>query len=213
AVRWFRIAAEQGFAKAQCNLGHFYLDGKGGLKEDANEAIRWFRLAAEQGIADAQHILDRCHYNPAPIENGESPREVLAAHFDGYLPIRGGWGYSRKEACIINRDDPLVDPSIPFHGVGVEYDFVKQRIYEEMIISRPKCFRFRFIRWDIKRQCLHDKDDEDGKLFDELVFDITARDGRGQMVRFTRDFWFDITSFYGKQGGIFNIDGIGVSTS
>ena len=56
AVRWFRLAAEQGDASAQFLLGVMYLGGRGVLK-DAAEAVRWFRLAAEQGHAGAQSKL------------------------------------------------------------------------------------------------------------------------------------------------------------
>ena len=52
-MRWFRLAAEQGFATAQYNLGVMYDKGEGVLKDEA-EAVRWFQLAAEQGNATAQ---------------------------------------------------------------------------------------------------------------------------------------------------------------
>jgi len=56
AVEWYRIAAEQGYADAQGNLGDMYESGRGVTKDDA-EAARWYRKAAEQGNARAQCIL------------------------------------------------------------------------------------------------------------------------------------------------------------
>ena len=56
AVHWYRLAAEQGFAAAQFNLGVMYTRGRG-VPEDAREAVRWYRLAAEQGHAGAQAAL------------------------------------------------------------------------------------------------------------------------------------------------------------
>ena len=56
AARWYRLAAEQGNAAAQYNLGVMYSNGQGVLKDEA-EAARWYRLAAEQGLANAQFIL------------------------------------------------------------------------------------------------------------------------------------------------------------
>ena len=50
AVRWCRLAAEQGDAVAQFNLGELYALGEG-VPQDPAEAVRWFRLAAEQGYA------------------------------------------------------------------------------------------------------------------------------------------------------------------
>ena len=56
AVRWYRLAAEQGDASAQLDLGVMYATGEG-VPQDAAEAVRWFRLAAEQGDASAQFNL------------------------------------------------------------------------------------------------------------------------------------------------------------
>ena len=56
AVRWYRLAAEQGYVFAQFNLGVMYSRGEG-VPEDDAEAVRWYRLAAEQGDALAQASL------------------------------------------------------------------------------------------------------------------------------------------------------------
>ncbi len=56
AVRWYRLAAEQGNAGGQSALGFMYARGEG-LPEDDEEAVRWYRLAAEQGYAGAQYNL------------------------------------------------------------------------------------------------------------------------------------------------------------
>ena len=53
AVRWYRMAAEQGHAGAQYNLAVMYALGRG-VPEDDAEAVRWYRMAAEQGYAGAQ---------------------------------------------------------------------------------------------------------------------------------------------------------------
>ena len=56
AVKWFRLAAEQGDAQAQNNLGFMYAEGQGVPQDDA-EAVKWYRLAAKQGDARAQFSL------------------------------------------------------------------------------------------------------------------------------------------------------------
>ena len=56
ALRGFRLAAEQGHAGAQANLGGMYDNGES-VPEDDAEAVRWYRLAAEQGHARAQYSL------------------------------------------------------------------------------------------------------------------------------------------------------------
>ena len=52
ALRWYRAAAEQGYAAAQYNLGYMYRSGKG-VTRDLAAAERWYTLAAEQGYGDA----------------------------------------------------------------------------------------------------------------------------------------------------------------
>jgi TPR repeat protein len=54
ATRLYKLAAVQGEATAQNNLGVNYRDAKGGLSKDEPEAARLFKLAADQGNAQAQ---------------------------------------------------------------------------------------------------------------------------------------------------------------
>ena len=54
AARLYKLAADQGNANAQNNLGTFYRDGRGGLEKDDREAARLYRLAADQGNVFAE---------------------------------------------------------------------------------------------------------------------------------------------------------------
>jgi TPR repeat protein len=56
AVKWWRLAADQGHAGAQYNLGLMYEKGQG-VRQDYAEALKWYRLAADQGDAGAQSNL------------------------------------------------------------------------------------------------------------------------------------------------------------
>jgi TPR repeat protein len=58
AVKWYRLAAEQGLLRAQIALAYRYKDGDGVPQNDA-EAVKWFRLAAAQGDGMAQIELDK----------------------------------------------------------------------------------------------------------------------------------------------------------
>ena len=62
AVRWYRRAAEQGYAPAQNNLGMCFYNGKG-VPKDYGQAVMWCRKAAEQGHANAQYNLGFFYYN------------------------------------------------------------------------------------------------------------------------------------------------------
>lgn len=164
--------------------------------------------------------------NPlCPIRSKETPREIIEKDFKIYLPIRGGWGYTKDDACIIDKNDPIVNPALPFNGVSLEYIFVEKRIYEEMIIFRGEKEKFAGIRWEILKQNLTSDGD---RHFDQLIFEITAfrekdwdalkaewegpnghespdfdfaaheKKRQDRIIRLTREFWFDITSFFGQ---------------
>jgi len=62
ANNWFRKAADQGYAKAQSNLGWMYAQGKG-VAQDYKQALRWYRKAADQGDASAQSELGLMYLN------------------------------------------------------------------------------------------------------------------------------------------------------
>jgi TPR repeat protein len=56
AAEHFQLAAQEGNAYAQINLGSMYANGRG-VPQDDKEAIKWYRLAAAQGEAVAQTRL------------------------------------------------------------------------------------------------------------------------------------------------------------
>ena len=61
AIRQNRLAAEEGSAVAQLQLGTNYYLGEGGVEVNHAEAVRWFELAAAQGLAHAQFNLGFCY--------------------------------------------------------------------------------------------------------------------------------------------------------
>ena len=71
AVKWFRKAAEQGNAGAQCGLGFCYEEGQG-VPQNYREAVKWYRKAAEQGDANAQYNLGYCYENGKGVTQNRS---------------------------------------------------------------------------------------------------------------------------------------------
>lgn len=158
----------------------------------------------------------------------ETPREIIEADFPsvGKLPISGGWGYDLATACVIDRNDPRVDPTVPFNGVAIEYIFAEKRLYEELIVFRPRGHQYCHID---KRLISHSVKQVDARTYDVLVFEVTAlreddfnflkeiyegpngytnpefdRQAHealhsSMMRNGTREYWFDITSFFGKE--------------
>ena len=60
ALVWYRKAASQGFAMAQCNLGKM-LDLGQGVDQSHDEAVKWYKKAAVLGNSNAQHSLGVCY--------------------------------------------------------------------------------------------------------------------------------------------------------
>ena len=54
AIKWYRLAAEQGSSGAQASLGIMYGQGQGVSKDDIR-AYMWLDLAASQGVNLAEH--------------------------------------------------------------------------------------------------------------------------------------------------------------
>ena len=156
-----------------------------------------------------EHRMPRIEF--ITLDTPEAPREVLERDFPNLptLPIRGGWGYDLETACII---EPPDDPDIPFDGVDVEYAFAAHRIYEELMFMHPvDDDGYEDISLQLLRQVLVQ---EGGRYYDVLTFQVSARPeewpdpvrpandaGKGRRAPLhtgEREFWFDITSFFGK---------------
>ena len=71
AVRWYRKAAEQGYALAQYRLALCYDYGEG-VTKDYTEAVKWYRKAAEQGNSDAQCNLGYCYEKGQGVAKDET---------------------------------------------------------------------------------------------------------------------------------------------
>ena len=56
ASKWYKLAADMGFAPAQYRLANFYEKGTG-VERDVGRALTWYQMAAEQGNASAMHNL------------------------------------------------------------------------------------------------------------------------------------------------------------
>jgi TPR repeat protein len=96
-ARLVRAAAEQGFARAQLELGRMYAEGEdyafGGLASaDPAEAARWFRKAAEQGLGGAQIALGDLYFEGkgVAVDEAEAARWYLKAEPNWLNPTRLG---------------------------------------------------------------------------------------------------------------------------
>ena len=66
ACEWYQKAAEQGNARAQCNLGYMY-DVGNGVPQNYEKACEWYQKAANQGYIRAQFNLARMYVNGSGV--------------------------------------------------------------------------------------------------------------------------------------------------
>ena len=106
AVKWWRLAAEQGFARAQSNLGVMYANGEG-VAQDYDEAMRLYRLAAEQGLARAQHNLGNMYENGrgVAVDDAEALRWYRLAAEQGLADAQFNLGWMYDEGTGVAVDD------------------------------------------------------------------------------------------------------------
>jgi len=108
AVKWYRKAAEQGYAPAQVNLGRMYEYGWG-IAQDHVEAMKWFRKAAEQGNKEGRGSIGRMyHFGEGVPKN--TPEAIRWWRMDA---DQGDWGSQLGVARLY------------FWGHGVKRDLVQ----------------------------------------------------------------------------------------
>jgi TPR repeat protein len=81
AVKWYRLAADQGNSSAQCNLGICLIAGMGAERDPA-EACKWLTLADRQGEPRAKEALNQLFegVNAAAIAEGKRRATAFKSH-------------------------------------------------------------------------------------------------------------------------------------
>ena len=105
AVAAIRLAAEQGDASAQYNLGVMYDSGQG-VPQDETEAVRWFRLAADQGDAAAQFDLGLLYQSGrgVPQDETEAVRWHRLAADQGHAAAQVSLGFAYADGLGVPQD-------------------------------------------------------------------------------------------------------------
>ena len=105
AVKWYRKAAEQGYAYAQYSLGYCYECGKG-VSVDYAEAVKWYRKAAEQGDASAQFSLGYCYKNGQGVtqDYAEAVKWYMKAAEQGYARAQCNLGLCYEKGQGVSQD-------------------------------------------------------------------------------------------------------------
>ena len=96
-----RACADQGYARAQYNLGGMYFNGYGVPKDDV-EAVRLYRLAADQGYVDAQFNLGGMYFNGYGV-----PKDNVKTYMWMSLAAAQGNERAQRNIAIMGRSMPI----------------------------------------------------------------------------------------------------------
>ena len=97
------MAAEQGYATAQVNLGYMYSEGRG-VPQNDTEAAPWFRIAAEQGNAEAQFYLGYMYST-----GGGVPKDYVQAYAWSNTTTAQGHETAKENLEIITKEMTTAD--------------------------------------------------------------------------------------------------------
>lgn len=107
SVKWFRRAAERGFAPAQYNLGLSHELGHG-VPADERQAFKYYLMAAEQGFAAAQFNVGNMYASGRGIGQDQfeanlwfkqaAEKGIVEAQFNLGLAYEAGRGVRKDEA-------------------------------------------------------------------------------------------------------------------
>jgi TPR repeat protein len=112
AVRWYRLADDQGVALAWFSLGNMYANGQG-VPQDYAEALRLYRLAADQEFANAQSNLGLMYANGQGV-----PQDYAEAARWYRLAADQGLAVAQYNLGVMYRD-----------GHGVPQDYVEAHMW------------------------------------------------------------------------------------
>jgi TPR repeat protein len=71
AISCYKEAAGLGLPEAEYEVGLFYYQGLGVLK-NTKTAVKWWTKAAEKGYAEAQYAVGDCHYNGEGVKEDKA---------------------------------------------------------------------------------------------------------------------------------------------
>lgn len=111
ALKWLRLSANQGFPRAQYEMGELYYHGHCGVKMgDSNMEYKWYKLASDQGHPKAQARLAQMYdMGQPPVTRDEQmvfKLYLLSAH-QGEAQGICGLGTAYRDGVGVAKDEKL----------------------------------------------------------------------------------------------------------
>jgi len=108
ALRWYSLAAEQGDATAQNNIGAMHEHAMG-VPVNMVEAAKWYRRAADQGLSIAQYNLALLlgFGLGVPMDEAEATALLHKAVSQGYIPACTLLGTLYRHGDFVEKRIPI----------------------------------------------------------------------------------------------------------
>ena len=119
AVKWYKLAAEQGLAQAQYELAMLYGKSDSGVPSNNEEAVKWMKLAAEQGHGQAQYFLGVAYNMGRGVE--QDNKEAVK-----------WWTLSADQGVAKSQ---IVLAAAYIRGAGVDKDFVQAHKWFGILVA------------------------------------------------------------------------------
>ena len=113
---------------------------------------------------DAQTTRERPRQLPLPRLDQNTP-------LPEDLPVAGGWGYTKEDACILIDDREIAGEEEPI-GLDFEFAFIESRLIEELN-AMPLEEALSNIRWKVQNQSL-ERDPSGAPAYDCLSVVVSA---------------------------------------
>jgi len=150
----YKLAAEQGIAYAQYNLGLMYENGDG-VSQDYKTAVKWYRLSAEQGNASAQTSLGVMYANGKGVLQDYKTAlkwwRLSAEQGDARAQMKLGWMYADGQGVLQD-----YKTAVKWWRLSAEQGYVTAELKWPQIFLNSKIFdeidEKKFIGWPIMRE-------------------------------------------------------------
>ena len=171
AAKWYRKAAESGYAPAQYVMGRFCETGEGVDKDEA-EALNWYRKAADAGYPRAIYRTGVFYAEGKAVgkDTAEAVKRYREAADAGY-PLaqyvygrccdRGECGVEKNESEAFRWYKKAAEQSLPAactalaecyaNGRGVEYDFMQAQKWNRHHWDKSMLFGVNYARKRVTR--------------------------------------------------------------
>jgi len=150
AAKWYTLAAKQGNARAQNDLGMFYQYGEG-IPQNKKTAVKWYRLSADQGNAEAQTRLGLMYEMGAgiPQNDEEAVKWYTLAAEQGNAVAQTSLGFKYANGQGIPQNDKT---ALKWYRLAVKQGHASAQIEVEILqkktveIAEKKCAELGFTK-------------------------------------------------------------------